>query len=69
MDFASLVDLKNPANIDWETYPIKSGKFYESRGASEPVEVKKSVSFPIPDAMVIVVLHQEHKIYYSDDTC
>lgn len=22
MDFASIIDLKNPDNIDWSTYPI-----------------------------------------------
>jgi A/G-specific adenine glycosylase len=65
MDFAALVDLKNPEYIDWENYPIRNGKFYETRWWLEPKEEKKSVSFPIPDATVIVVLHKEHKIYYS----
>ena len=31
MDFASLIDLKNPENIDWSSYPILSGVFYETR--------------------------------------
>jgi adenine-specific DNA glycosylase len=31
MDFASIVDLKNPLAIDWDNYPIKSGKWYETR--------------------------------------
>jgi adenine-specific DNA glycosylase len=65
MDFAATIDLKNPSNIDWETYPIKSGKFYETKWSLEPREVKKSQSFPTPDATVIVVLHKDHRIYYS----
>jgi hypothetical protein len=67
MDFASLVDLKNPSAIDWENYPIKNGKFYETRGSLEPIEVKKTTSFPIPDATVVVILHRDHKVYYSDE--
>lgn len=66
MDFAALIDLKNPENIDWEKYPIQDGVFYETRWSLEPKEEKKSVSFPIPDATVIVILHKEHKIYYCN---
>jgi A/G-specific adenine glycosylase len=66
MDFASVMDLKNPSSIDWEKYPIKSGKFYETRWSLEGVEVKKFESFPIPDASVVVILHKDHKVYYSD---
>ena len=65
MDFAATVDMKNPSNIDWENYPIRSGIFYETRGSLEPLEMKKTQSFPTPDATLIVVLHQDHKIYYS----
>ncbi len=68
MDFAATVDLKNPSTIDWENYPIKSGRFYETRGSEEPTEVKKSVSFPTPDAKVVVILHQDHRVYYSETT-
>jgi hypothetical protein len=64
MDFAATVDLKNPDNIDWESYPIKSGVFYDTRGTLEPREEKKSRSFPIPDATIVVILHQDHKDYY-----
>ena len=65
MDFAATVDMKNPSTIDWKNYAITSGKFYESRGSLEPIEVKKSVSFPTPDAQVIVILHKDHTLYYS----
>ena len=65
MDFASTIDVKNPSNIGWSNYPIQSGIFYETRGVLEPVEVKKSLSFPTPDAQVVVILHKDHKVYYS----
>ena len=68
MDFAATVDMKNPSTIDWRNYPITSGKFYESRGSLEPAEVKKSLSFPTPDATVLVILHKDHKVYYSAPT-
>jgi A/G-specific adenine glycosylase len=67
MDFAATVDLKNPNHIDWEVYPLKSGRWYETQWSLEPREVKKSVSFPIPDATVIVILHEDHTVYYSTD--
>lgn len=69
MDFAATIDLKNPQNIHWTKYPIQSGKFYETRGALEPREIKKSQSFPTPDAAVIVILHKDHKEYYSPHDC
>jgi A/G-specific adenine glycosylase len=66
MDFASILDLKNPTLIDWEKYPIRSWRFYETKGSLEPIEVKKSQSFPLPDARIIVFLHKDHKVYYSE---
>lgn len=66
MDFAATVDLKNPNTIDWINYPIQSGVWYDTRGSLEPQETKISQSFPIPDATVIIILHQDHRIYYSD---
>lgn len=65
MDFAATIDLKNPDTIDWTNYPIQSGEFYATRGALEPRDTKKSQSFPTPDATVIVILHKDHKEYYS----
>lgn len=66
MDFAATVDMKNTDAVDWSNYPIQSGKFYETLGSLEPREVKKSQRFPIPDATLIVVLHKDHKVYYSE---
>lgn len=67
MDFAAMVDLKNPTNINWSDYPIQSGKFYETRGSLEPQETKKAISFPTPDATIIVTLHENHRVYYSEN--
>jgi adenine-specific DNA glycosylase len=66
MDFASIVDLKNKDLIDWANYPIRSGLWYETRGTLEKVETKKKQNFPTPDAQILVVLHKDHKVYYSD---
>lgn len=68
MDFAATVDLKNPSSIDWENYPIRSGLWYDTRGSLEPQEVKKAESFPTPDATLVVILHQDHRVYYSEDS-
>jgi adenine-specific DNA glycosylase len=66
MDFASIVDLKNKNLIDWEAYPIKSGLWYETRGNMENIEIKKVQNFPTPDAQIVVILHKDHKVYYSN---
>ncbi len=65
MDFASTIDLKNPENINWDNYIFRESAFYTSRGSLEPKEEKKTLSFPLPDASIIVILHEDHKIYYS----
>lgn len=64
MDFARMVDDKNPANIDWKNYVIQDGKFYETRGEMEIFEVKKKENFPLPDAKIVVILHENHKLYF-----
>jgi len=66
MDFASTIDLKNPDNINWDNYIFRESAFYTSRGSLEPKEEKKTLSFPLPDASIIVILHEDHKIYYSN---
>lgn len=66
MDFSSGIDLKNPQNIDWENYPIQSGVFYSTQWSLEPQEIKITKTFPIPDARVVVILHQDHKLYFSE---
>lgn len=65
MDFASTIDLKNPENINWDNYIFRESEFYTSRGSLEPKEEKRTLSFPLPDASIIVILHEDHKLYYS----
>lgn len=66
MDFSRLIDDKNHENIDWESYPIKSGLFYETRGTMEPKIQKTWNRFPTFDAHIVVILHENHKKYYSN---
>lgn len=67
MDFSRIIDLKNPESIDWENYPITSWIFYETKWKNEPREVKKWIRFPTADAHVVVVLHRDHKAYFSSN--
>ncbi len=66
MDFSALIDLKNPEIIHWEEYIFTESKFYTTRWALESSEEKQKHSFPIPDATIIVTLHENHRIYYSE---
>lgn len=67
MDFARKVDDNNKENIDWKNYPLPMWKFYESKGINEEkTKIKKEV-FPIADAKIIVILHENHKVYFSEN--
>lgn len=65
MDWANLVDFNTKSQIDWEQYP-RIGIFWTTHGASEEEKVKVNTSFPVPDARVVVFLHRDHSIYFSD---
>lgn len=65
MDFSRIVDKKNPEKIDWKNYPFKQSKFYETRGKNEKNFVKIRGNFPTPDAKILVILHENHKKYFS----
>ena len=67
MDFSRMIESQNPEKINWENYPIKSGKFYENKWKSEVNSKKKAENFPIPDAKIIVILHENHKIYFWEN--
>jgi len=68
MDYGATISLNNISGVDWDNYPLKSSKFYQTRGTLEPVKEKKKSSFPTKWAYVICVLHENHKVYYSQDT-
>jgi A/G-specific adenine glycosylase len=67
MDFASIVSLNNKKAISWENYPLKSCLFYETKWEKESEQKKKQESFDLKNAFVQVVIHENHKIYFSEN--
>lgn len=65
MDWARLAEPKNNSSFNPENYIFKESEFYKTKWINELISKKVSTSFPIPDAHIIVTLHQDHKIYYS----
>jgi hypothetical protein len=65
MDWARLMEPKNSNLLNRETYIFKESEFYISGWETEIIEKKITQYFPIPDATVIVILHQDHRMYYS----
>jgi hypothetical protein len=65
MDWARTMEPKTAHLLDPEKYIFTESEFYITNGTNEIIEKKISVSFPTPDAQVIVILHQDHRIYYS----
>lgn len=67
MDFASIVSLNNKKAISWENYPLENCLFYETKWEKENEQKKKQESFDLKNAFVQVVLHENHKIYFSEN--
>lgn len=65
MDYAAIEEKNEKDNIIWDEYIFRESVFYRERWSSEHIEKKKSIRFPIPDAHIVVILHQDHKVYYS----
>ncbi len=65
MDWARLMEPKTSSQLNKETYIFRNSEFYITWWENELIEKKKTEYFPIPDAKIIVTLHQDHKIYYS----
>lgn len=65
MDWARLCEPKTSSLLEKEKYIFTESKFYTTNWSNEIIEKKKTEYFPIPDAQVIVTLHQDHKVYYS----
>lgn len=68
MDISRTLDLKNPENINWEQYPIQTWKFYETRWKEEVYIQKTKENFPTPDAKIVAIVHENHKVYFSATT-
>lgn len=67
MDYGATVSLNNISGIDWDSYPLPSSQFYQTRGSLEPIKEKKKSTFPNRQAYVIAVLHENHKKYFSEN--
>ncbi len=68
MDYGATVSLNNISWINWDNYPLPSSKFYQTQGQLEPIKEKKKSTFPNKQAHVIAVLHENHKVYFSENT-
>ena len=66
MDFWSLVSLNSVDKIDWKTYPLKDSQFYRTQWKLENNIKTKNDAFPIKKSKVVVILHKDHKEYYSE---
>lgn len=65
MDFASLYSKNSKSSIDHAASPFQACRFKNTSGELE-IEVKKSVVyFPQKDAQIEVILHENHRKYYS----
>lgn len=71
MDFGSMVSLNIKPSDDnkWKKntkdYPLSDCLWLKTHGTLEIREKKKKTVFPTKDASIIVVLHENHRIYYS----
>lgn len=68
MDFSRMIDSRSIDEKYWENYPIKSGKRFETRGTQEILTQKPKESFPVPDAKIVVILHENHQKYFSQNS-
>ena len=67
MDFSTAIDLNNKESVDWEAYPLTHSKFYMERWLLEIKPEKKKKSLSKIWAMLVISLHKDHKIYYSEN--
>ncbi len=65
MDFSSLVSTTKE-KVDWEEYPLKNCKWYQTRWKSEYIPEKKSKQ-KVVWADIIIHLHENHKTYFSEN--
>ena len=71
MDFGALVSLntKPSGEKEWKElskkYPLSGCQWLKTCGTLEIQKKKKKLIFPSKDAQIRVVLHENHRIYYS----
>jgi len=54
-------------NTIFVDYPLPSCKYYKTQWKLEPLKQKKKTTFPTKDATIVIVLHKDHKVYFSED--
>lgn len=65
MDFSSLISTTKE-KTDWENYPLKDCKWYQTRGEKEIIPEKKKKP-SLKNFWVIIHLHENHKLYFSQN--
>jgi hypothetical protein len=67
MDFATTFN--TPVSIFGNShYPLPECKYYQTKAALEPLKKIKKSTFPTKQAHVFIILHKNHKTYYSSNT-
>ena len=67
MDFSTFIDLNNKDSIDWKNYPLSDSIFFREKWKQEIKPIKSKKSLQKEWAKLIVFIHKDHKIYYSED--
>ena len=67
MDFSTAIDLNNKDSIDWEMYPLLESRFFKRKWKQEMKPEKKTKSLSKLWGELIIFIHKDHKIYYSNN--
>ena len=67
MDFSTAIDLNNKDSIDWDTYLLVDWVFFKERWKAEIKLEKKKKSLKKEWADLIIFIHKDHKVYYSEN--
>ena len=67
MDFSTAIDLNNKDAIDWDTYLLVDWVFFKEKWKAEIKPEKKKKSLKKEWADLIIFIHKDHKVYYSEN--
>lgn len=65
MDFASIIDINEKDNIDWQSYILTDSRFFIEKWISEKKVEKIKHKIDKKDAEIVVFIHENHKEYFS----
>ncbi len=68
MDLGALWSKNSLSQIDWDASPFTYCEFTRTRGAQEIAPVKVRSYFPVLDAQTLVIIHRDHREYYSSES-